>query len=67
MAMSLYRRPEPRLVCELHDAPWLCWATMAGATQKAIESYRNILEYRDMGLSENSVPLNPMVNDHYPY
>ena len=21
----------------------------------------------DMGLSENSVPLNPMVNDHYPY
>jgi hypothetical protein len=20
-----------------------------------------------MGLSENSVPLNPMVNDHYPY
>ena len=22
---------------------------------------------RDMGLSENSVPLHPMVNDHYPY
>ena len=21
----------------------------------------------DMGLSENNVPLNPMVNDHYPY
>ena len=21
----------------------------------------------DMGLSENSVPLHPMVNDHYPY
>ena len=21
----------------------------------------------NMGLSENSVPLNPMVNDHYPY
>ena len=21
----------------------------------------------DMGVSENSVPLNPMVNDHYPY
>ena len=20
-----------------------------------------------MGVSENSVPLNPMVNDHYPY
>ena len=23
--------------------------------------------YMEMGLSENSVPLNPMVNDHYPY
>ena len=22
---------------------------------------------QDMGVSENSVPLNPMVNDHYPY
>ena len=21
----------------------------------------------NMGVSENSVPLNPMVNDHYPY
>ena len=26
--------------------------------------YNNI--YQHMGLSENSVPLNPMVNDHYP-
>ena len=23
--------------------------------------------YKYMGVSENSVPLNPMVNDHYPY
>ena len=22
---------------------------------------------KEMGVSENSVPLNPMVNDHYPY
>ena len=27
-------------------------------------SFRNI---SDMGVSKNSVPLNPMVNDHYPY
>ena len=27
-----------------------------------IKTYRNY-----MGVSENSVPLNPMVNDHYPY
>ena len=23
--------------------------------------------YKYLGVSENSVPLNPMVNDHYPY
>ena len=23
--------------------------------------------WRNMGVSQNSVPLNPMVNDHYPY
>ena len=23
--------------------------------------------FPEMGVSENSVPLNPMVNDHYPY
>ena len=26
---------------------------------------KHIMKY--MGLSENSVPLHPMVNDHYPY
>ena len=25
------------------------------------------LGFGEMGLSENSVPLHPMVNDHYPY
>ena len=25
------------------------------------------LAFTEMGVSENSVPLNPMVNDHYPY
>jgi hypothetical protein len=24
-------------------------------------------QFSNMGLSENSVPLHPMVNDHYPY
>ena len=27
----------------------------------------NDIIYIYMGVSENSVPLNPMVNDHYPY
>ena len=26
-----------------------------------------IIVYCYLGVSENSVPLNPMVNDHYPY
>ena len=26
-----------------------------------------IFEQTHIGVSENSVPLNPMVNDHYPY
>ena len=26
-----------------------------------------VIYLTNMGLSENSVPLNPMVNDHYPY
>ena len=28
---------------------------------------RAIIDIHYMGVSENSVPLNPMVNDHYPY
>ena len=28
---------------------------------------RSEFQVKHMGLSENSVPLNPMVNDHYPY
>ena len=30
-----------------------------------IEKWEKTLKH--MGVSENSVPLNPMVNDHYPY
>ena len=29
--------------------------------------YESMEEIMNMGLSENSVPLHPMVNDHYPY
>ena len=29
--------------------------------------YHNLSSNINMGVSENSVPLNPMVNDHYPY
>ena len=28
---------------------------------------KNIFKKNEMGVSENSVPLNLMVNDHYPY
>ena len=37
--------------------PW-GWLEMAGESDHFLV---------DMGLSENSVPLKPMVNDHYPY
>ena len=32
-------------------------------------AWQNFLVHKDeqMGMSENSVPLHPMVNDHYPY
>ena len=29
--------------------------------------FRLVIASQIYGLSENSVPLNPMVNDHYPY
>ena len=32
-----------------------------------MENHMNIHEKNHMGVSENSVPLNPMVNDPYPY
>ena len=31
------------------------------------DAFRIIKIRLNMGVSENSVPLNPMVNDHYPY
>ena len=31
------------------------------------EFRENNFATNQMGVSENSVPLNPMVNDHYPY
>ena len=35
------------------------------ATKAAVE--KSCDSYHEMGVSENSVPPNPMVNDHYPY
>jgi len=33
-----------------------------------VKDWRATNQYTlDMGVSENGVPLNPMVNDHYPY
>ena len=37
-------------------SPWPCWEPILWQ-----------MGWWDMGVSENSVPLNPMVNDHYPY
>ena len=32
-----------------------------------LSAKRDVGNCTHMGLSENSVPLHPMVNDHYPY
>ena len=32
-----------------------------------LASVNEKVNYEYMGVSENSVPLHPMVNDHYPY
>ena len=37
----------------------------SGKRKDVTVPWSNIASY--MGLSENSVPLHPMVNDHYPY
>ena len=34
---------------------------------KEIETVGNLKNEATMGVSENNVPLNPMVDDHYPY
>ena len=38
-----------------------------GVSEKVRYVHENGDESVDLGVSENSVPLNPMVNDHYPY
>ena len=40
--------------------------TFAGDNQNQPDLMRKQF-FKQMGVSENSVPLNPMVNDHYPY
>ena len=35
--------------------------------RKSVVTLRYFSRDLQMGVSENSVPLNPMVNDHYPY
>ena len=50
----------------LADHPiWMYKSLLGSAGEKRISGCFLIDEH--MGLSENSVPLHPMVNDHYPY
>ena len=43
------------------------WYHMLRQTQKAVAMTDWGNTGKHMGLFENSLPLNPMVNDHYPY
>ena len=51
------------------DAHGLGLSGFVNAPQECTHSKTHCMEhrFRNMGLSENSVPLHPMVNDHYPY
>ena len=44
----------------------LIWERSPSRNAKKIQKIRDLCS-PNMGLSENSVPLHPMVNDHYPY
>ena len=46
--------------------PAVCLRCAAGVARKPLQKNGGFGE-TNMGLSENSVPLHPMVNDHYPY
>ena len=43
------------------------WAIVGVNVSKEKPYMEHLGMYLHMGLSENSVPLHPMVNDHYPY
>ena len=49
----------------LRDNCWVCPETRHGNERTGHP--RTIDIYKYMGVSENSAPLNPMVNDHYPF
>ena len=60
------RYDQPRL--DDVDMPMPCnttcaWRDDAGEKERGRDAHASTC----LGVSENSVPLNPMVNDHYPY
>jgi hypothetical protein len=63
----MYKKKEKSRNMEiLADHPiWMYKSLLGSAGEKRISGCFLIDEH--MGLSENSVPLHPMVNDHYPY
>jgi hypothetical protein len=42
-------------------------ATASSGLEVELGAILPAMALNDLGVSENSVPLNPMVNDHYPY
>ena len=62
------------LQCWSQNLRWQCWSRWPHMNKIASvvtfgtpNPKSNGSSYQYMGLSENSVPLHPMVNDHYPY
>ena len=59
--------------CPASRSDTLCWDQKTSVSRDALQTGRGLglgpwnQKGDHLGLSENSVPLNPMVNDHYPY
>ena len=72
--MLVYQRVYPEKL--EGNSPWLAETTAAPTAAPAVPfscdpiecpSHGPMIPMINMGVSENNVPLNPMVNDHYPY
>ena len=53
--------PLPFSICQF------LWIRFWGRAAVYSGQIKALDDHRKVGLSENSVPLNPMINDHYPF
>ena len=71
---TIFRQPSGKPLSAFSPPEMGVVAMEPNGRSLAVSNNKNIAGYlefgllvQNMGLSENSVPLHPMVNDHYPY